>query len=133
MDDTLKLGKGVAFVKGQCKRLRQEDETWEADFRALPKPTTQTGTHYLGIVLTQAHGFLLAEAKLERAPTVNDLATLLAHAMKRPFVERAHRPTRIHLRANPRWKELIPHLKEIGVEVVIQNDLPKVNEACDEN
>ena len=29
----LKLGKGSAFVKTRLKRLRQEDETWEADFR----------------------------------------------------------------------------------------------------
>lgn len=31
----LKLGKGVAFVKSQLRRLRQEDDTWEADFREL--------------------------------------------------------------------------------------------------
>jgi len=41
----LKLGKGAAFVKTQLKRLRQEQETWEADFRALPKPRGQTDTH----------------------------------------------------------------------------------------
>jgi hypothetical protein len=35
--DKLKLGKGNVFVKSQLRRLRQEDETWEADFRALPK------------------------------------------------------------------------------------------------
>ncbi len=35
---TLKLGKGSAFEKGRLKRLRQENETWEADFRAMPKP-----------------------------------------------------------------------------------------------
>ena len=31
-DDKLRLGKGATFfVKSQLKRLRQEDETWEAD------------------------------------------------------------------------------------------------------
>lgn len=29
--EPLTLGKGVAFVKSQLKRLRQEDETWEAE------------------------------------------------------------------------------------------------------
>lgn len=125
----LKLGKGVAFVKSQFKRLPQEDETWEADFRALSRPMTQTATHYLGMVLTQPHGFYLAELEVERTPTINDLATLLAHAMKRPFVEGAHRPRRLHVRGNPRWKELFPHLKEIGVEVVVKNELPKVEKA----
>src|SRR5262245_47402000 len=36
-EEKLKLGKGAAFVKSRPKRLRQEDETWEADFQALPK------------------------------------------------------------------------------------------------
>ena len=34
-ENKLKLGKGVAFVKSRLKRLPQEDEIWEADFRAL--------------------------------------------------------------------------------------------------
>jgi hypothetical protein len=128
----LKLGKGVAFVKSQLRRLRQEDETWEADFRALPKSISQSATHYLGMVLTQPDGFLRAHAKIEQPPTVNDLATLLAHAMKRPLVSGHLRPRRIHLRDNPNWKPLFPALKEIGIEVVIKTDLPKIEEAFGE-
>jgi hypothetical protein len=42
----LKLGKGATFfVKSRLKRLPQEDETWEADFRALPQVITQSATH----------------------------------------------------------------------------------------
>jgi hypothetical protein len=41
-EEKLSLGKGAAFVKGRLKRLRQEDETWEADFQALPKPGSGT-------------------------------------------------------------------------------------------
>ena len=37
-EEKLVLGKGAAFLKSPLKRLRQGDETWEADFRALPKP-----------------------------------------------------------------------------------------------
>lgn len=126
----LKLGKGATFfVKSRLKRLPQEDETWEADFRALPKAITQSATHYLGMVLTQPDGFLLAESEVGRKPTVNDLATLLANAMQRPFVESSHRPRRIHLGDNPQWQELFPHLKEIGIEVAIRSKLPKVIEA----
>lgn len=129
----LNLGKGKSFfVKSQMKRLPQEDETWEADFRALPKPRTQADTHYLGLVLTQPHGFLLANLEVEQSPTVNDLARLLAEAMRRPWTEGAHRPRRLLLRENPRWTELFPHLKEIGIEVAVQDKLPKVNEAYEE-
>lgn len=130
--ENLKLGKGVAFVKSQLKRLRQVEETWEADFRALPKPVMQTATHYCGLVLSQPDGFLLAHSEINQSPTVNDLATLLAHAMKRPLVEGQHRPTRLFLRGNPNWKMLFPALKEIGIEVVVVDELPIVVEAFDE-
>jgi hypothetical protein len=128
----LKLGKGVAFVKSQLRRLRQEYEIWEADFRTLPKPISQGATHYVGMVLTQPDGFLRAEAEIEQSPNVNELATLLAHAMKRPMVDGHLRPRRIHLRGNPKGKPLFPALKELGIEVVIKTDLPKVEEAFGE-
>src|SRR5437763_757364 len=50
-EEKLVLGKGAAFVKSRLKRLRQEEETWEADFQALPKPVTQSRTDYLGMVV----------------------------------------------------------------------------------
>jgi hypothetical protein len=34
----LKLGKSASFVKTKIKRAPREDESWEADSRALPKP-----------------------------------------------------------------------------------------------
>jgi hypothetical protein len=60
-EEKLKLGKGAAFVKSRLKRLSQRDETWEADFEALPKPMTQTETHYLGMVVAKKGGALLAD------------------------------------------------------------------------
>jgi hypothetical protein len=50
-EEKLKLGKGSAFEKSRFKRLRQDDETWEADFQALPKPMTPNETYYLGMVV----------------------------------------------------------------------------------
>jgi hypothetical protein len=131
-ENKLKLGKGVAFVKSQLNRLPQEDETWEADFRALPKPITQSTTHYVGMALTQPDGFLRAESEIDHSPTVNDLATLLADAMKRPLIEGPLRPRHIHLRGKPKWKPLFSALEELGIEVAIKTDLPKVQEAFSE-
>jgi hypothetical protein len=127
-EEKLKLGKGAAFVKGHFKRLRQEDETWEADFQALPKPVTQSQTHYLGMVVA-SDGSFLADAQVEGRPTVNDMATLLAHALRRPLAGKAHRPRRIHVRGHPQWKELFPHLEELGIKVAVHRELPKVQEA----
>jgi len=86
------LRQGVAFVKGSLKRLPQGDDTWEADFRALPKPIDQSVTHYRGMVVCQADGSLLAESEVHGRPSVNDLATLLANAMRRPLDGDARRP-----------------------------------------
>ena len=41
----------------------------------------------------------------------------------------AHRPRRIAFRGNPRWEEMFPHLNQLGIEVLIQNELPAVDEA----
>jgi hypothetical protein len=128
VEEKLRLGRGTAFEKGRLKRLRQEDETWEADFRALPKPITQSRTDYQGTVVAP-DGSLLAESHVEGRPTVNDMATLLAQAMRKPLAGQAHRPRRLHVRGHPQWKELFPHLAELGIKVAVRTELPKVQHA----
>jgi hypothetical protein len=124
----LKQGKGAAFDKGRLRRLRQEDATWEADFRALPKPSGPTEAHYLGLVVALPRGNPLAYLPVEYSPHVNDLADHLAEAMRRPLTASTHRPQHLHLRRNPRWEELVPHLKELGITGSLQDDLPKLEE-----
>src|SRR5207244_3213415 len=105
---SLKLGKGAPFDKSRLKRLRQENETWEADFRALPQPLLQTQTHYLGLVAKKRGGSTLAKMQIEGRPSANDLAALLANAMRRPLTERAHRPHRLYVRGRRQWQEFFP-------------------------
>jgi hypothetical protein len=128
----LKLGKGSAFDKSRLKRLRQEDETWEADFRALPKPMMQTETHYLGLVVSKRGGSVLADTQVEGRPSVNDMATILAQAMRRPLTEKAHRPRRLHVRGHRQWQELLLHLEELGIKVSVTQELPKVKAAYED-
>jgi hypothetical protein len=127
--ESLKLGKGSAFDKARLKRLRQEDDTWEADFRALPKPMMQNETHYLGLIVTKRGGSVLAETKVEGRPSAGDLATLLGKAMLRPITDGAHRPRCLHVRGHRQWRELFPHLQELGIDVSVKQDLPKVQGA----
>jgi hypothetical protein len=124
----LKLGKRASFVKTHLKRLPRQEETWEVDFRALPKPAGQADTQYLGLAVALPGGDPLVYLPVEYTPTVNDLADLLADAMRRPLTGPARRPERLHCRANPRWDELFPHLKELGVEVTLRDDLPELEE-----
>jgi hypothetical protein len=125
----LKLGKRAAFVKTHLKRLPQAKETWEADFRALPKPRGQTDTHYLGLVVALPIGDPLVYLPLEYRPNVNDLADLLADAMHRPLTGFPRRPDQLHLRNNPQWQELFRHLNELGIATSIHEQLPMVEEA----
>jgi hypothetical protein len=124
----LKLGKRAAFVKTHLKQLPRQEETWEADFRALPKPAGQAETAYLGLVVSLPEGKPLGYLPVEYTPTVNDLADLLADAMRRSLTGSPRRPELIHFRANPRWDELFPHLKELGIEATLHDDLPELEE-----
>jgi hypothetical protein len=128
-EEKLKLGKGAAFVKGRLKRLPQADDAWEADFEALPKPITQSETHYLGMVVMKEGGSLLADLPVHGRPTVNDLATLLAHAMRRPLDGDARRPRLVHLRGHHQWRGLFPALEELGIEVSVERKLPAIENA----
>ena len=126
--EPLKLGKGAAFVKSKLRNFPQADDVWEADFQPIPGQACKRvhrGGLWSGLVVGVPGNLPLADRLLEvPPPTVNDLATLPAHAMNRPLVDRAHRPARIHLRDNPRWQELLPHLEQLGIEVVTQDTLP---------
>jgi hypothetical protein len=129
-EERLKLAKGASFfVKTRLQRLRQEDEAWEADFFPIPCSDSEHGKVWWGIVLSQGHENVLAQRPIGEAPSVNDLANLLADAMWRPLVDFSYRPRTRYLRARPEWAELLPHLKQIGIEVVSQEALPKWDRA----
>jgi hypothetical protein len=128
----LKLGKRAAFVKTHLKRLPQEKEIWEADFRTLPKPAGQTETHYLGVVAALPKGDPLHYLPVDYTPNVNDLADLLADALRRPLTGSARRPQHIRFRGNPRWEELFRHLNELGIATSIHDELPRVEEVYED-
>lgn len=88
----------------------------------------QKETHYLGLVVALPRNNPLVCIPVDYTPDVNDLADLLAAAMRRPMTSDAHRPRRIAFRGNPRWEEMFPHLNQLGIEVSIQNELPDADE-----
>lgn len=126
-----KLGKGSAFVKRDLRRLPLTDAEFEADFFLDRGFSTKRREAWTGMVIEREFGVLLAMENVELPPpTVNDLATLLARAMIRPtHNEDRQRPRIIHLRDRPQWQELSPHLRQLGIEVVLAEDLPRFNEA----
>src|SRR5262249_46258882 len=89
-----------------------------------------TETHYLGLAVALPRGDPLAYLPVEYTPTVNDLADLLADAMRRPLTGSARRPEHLHFPANPPWGGVFPHPKELGIEVTGEDDLPELAEVC---
>lgn len=133
--DRLNLGKGSSFVKSRLSRLTRTDEVWEADIQPMSVSGWNARRHgelWLGMVLTRLEDFHLALQAHEDAPTINDLAHLLARAMERPWVVGARRPARLLLRNNPQWQELIPHLEQLKIEVETQVELPLWDDAAAE-
>ena len=127
----LKLGKGSAFVKRDLRRLPLTDAEFEADFFLDCGFSTKRREAWMGMVIEREFGALLAMEDVQwPPPTVNDLATLLARAMIRPpHYEDRQRPRTICLRDRPQWQELLPHLRQLGMEVVLGDDLPRFDEA----
>ncbi|MEI7701078.1 MAG: hypothetical protein WCK86_14865 [Planctomycetia bacterium] len=123
----LKLGKGVAFVKTRLRQLRLNDDIWEADFGLL-----DDGVTWLGLVVCPTSGAIFASEICDHPPDVNDLANLLAHAMRRPSIGYSRRPSRIRLHDNSAWDELIPHLHELGIEVEAAKRLKSYQSAMQE-
>jgi len=116
----LKLGKGKGtnFVKSRLRRLPQQDDVWEADFQ-------REVDYWMGLVIRQSDHLVLAEEMLDVDPSVNSIANLLADAMYRPAADvRQHRPKTIWMREEFEWQELLPHLQELGIEVVLTDELP---------
>lgn len=128
--DKLKLGKSAIFVKRDIRSLPQTEAEFEADFVFDPRSLSKGGGGWTGVVVERENGNLLALECVEfPPPTVNCLATLLARAMLRPpEYEDRQRPRTIHLRDRPQWQELLPHLRQLGIAVVLTENLPRFDE-----
>jgi hypothetical protein len=127
----LRLGKSSAFVKRDLRFLPLTDAEFEADFFLDSGFSTKRQEHWKGMVIEREfNGLLAMENVWVPPPTVNNLATLLAHAMQRPpDYEDRQRPRTIYLQDRPQWQELLPHLRQLGVEIVFSGDLPRFDEA----
>jgi hypothetical protein len=122
----LKLGKSSAFVKRDLKALPLTEAEFEADFFFDARFSTKRRETWTGLVVDREFGGLPAMEEVRMPPpTVNHLATLLAHAMARPpNYEDRQRPGILYLRDRPQWHELVPHLEQLGIKVVLGDDLP---------
>jgi hypothetical protein len=129
--EQLKLGKSSAFVKRDLRVLPLTEAEFEADFFLDRRFSTKRRESWKGLVIVRESGGVLAMEDAEwPPPTVNDLATLVAYAMCRPWIGDHQRPRMIYLRDRPQWQELLPHLRQLGIEVVLGQELPWFDDAA---
>ena len=129
--DKLKLGKGSGFVKRDLRLLPLTDAEYEADFWFDAASSTKRRELWMGMVIVRELDSLRTIRDVAwPPPTVNDLANFLANAMSRPLSGGdRQRPRAIHLRDRPQWQELLPHLQQLGIEVVLADELPWLDRA----
>ena len=130
--DELKLNtSSCAFVKRDIRSLPLTEAEVEADFFLDPVFSTKRQERWVGSVVQKQDGAVLAVEEVPLPPpTVNSLANLLAHAMLRPMFGDRQRPRVIYLRDRPQWQELLGHLRQLGIEVVLGQDLPWFDESA---
>ena len=128
--DKFKLGKS-AFVKRDVHLLPLTEAEFDVDFFFDRELSTEDQERWMGMAVEREFGSLLAMEDVKcPPPTVNDLANLLGHAMLRPLTAgNRQRPRIIHLRDRSQWRELLPHLRQLGINVVLADDLPRFDEA----
>jgi hypothetical protein len=112
-------------AKKQLNKLRVGD-VWQCDFRTLPNWMVVDGEPFRPWVtlIASPGGQVLGHHVSEEAPIPGLVWDVLAGAMRKPAVGRAHRPAALRVRSHACWETLRPHLAElgIGVEVVEQLD-----------
>jgi hypothetical protein len=79
----LKLGKGVAFVKSKLRRLRQEDDVWEAEFLPIPCLEAERPSEWLGMVISHTDDYLLAQQVVNASPTSWAMRRIYSNGLER--------------------------------------------------
>ena len=75
------------------------------------------------VVMSRSNDLVLAHEMPEEMPSTALLWDTLVQAMQHPAGGESHRPTELQVRHHEHWESLKPHLDEIGVKLVICDEL----------
>jgi tetratricopeptide (TPR) repeat protein len=120
----------LGFIKKWLtKNLLQEYDVWQADFRQLPNWVRIGGKPvrlWVILVTSRSNDLVLAHELAEDLPPAALLWDTLVRAMQNPAAGEPHRPTELQVRADERWESLRRHLDEIGVGLVVSEELDQM-------
>jgi tetratricopeptide (TPR) repeat protein len=112
------------------KHLPQEEDAWQADFRQLPSWTGARGKPvrpWAVLVTSRSNGLVLAHEIREETPSAELVWDVLVRAMQHSPAGTPHRPTELQVRPDDRWDTLKPHLDEVGVRLVVAEELDQLD------
>jgi tetratricopeptide (TPR) repeat protein len=126
----------LGFIKKWLTRnLSQEADVWQADFRQVPtwiRAGGQPLRPWIVLVTSRSQDLVLAHLMAEQTPSMALLWDALVQAMQNPLAREPHRPTELQVRTDERWETLRPHLDEIGVGLVVAEELDQIEIAFQE-
>lgn len=111
------------------KNLPQPSDIWQADYQQMPNWIRMGGAMvrpWTVLVTSRSHDLVLGHQMAEETPSAPLLWDALANAMQHPAAGKPHRPTELQVHADERWESLKPHLEEIGVRLVVVDNLEEI-------
>jgi tetratricopeptide (TPR) repeat protein len=121
----------LGFIKEWLKvRLPQEFDVWQADVRQMPNWVRIGGQPvrpWVVLVTSRSNDLVLAHQMPADTPAAALLWDTLVQAMQHPAAGEPHRPTELQVRPDGSWESLRPHLTEIGVGLVVNEQLDELD------
>jgi tetratricopeptide (TPR) repeat protein len=126
----------LTFIKSWVQRhLPPLSDIWQADFRQVPDWIMVGGERvrpWTVLVTSRTHDLVLAHAIVDESPSANHLWDTLLQAMQHPAAGEPHRPIQLQVRPDERWTQLKPHVEGVGIEMVANDTLDRMNGVFDQ-
>jgi tetratricopeptide (TPR) repeat protein len=116
--------------KWLTKNLPQTSDVWQVSCQQLPRPLNIGGERvrlWIILVYNFTADLVLAHVLQQDEPAEAGLWDALAQAMQNPVAGEPHRPAEVQVRGHERWEGLQSHLREVGVEPVVMDSLPRMD------
>ncbi|HEV3263711.1 MAG TPA: hypothetical protein VG013_43150 [Gemmataceae bacterium] len=110
-------------------RLPQKDDVWQADLRQLPNWIRAGGEMvrpWMLLVTSRGDDLVLAHQMIDEEPAAASLWDTLVRAMQHPAAGEPHRPSELQVRPDERWESLRPHIEEIGIQLLVTEELDQI-------
>jgi tetratricopeptide (TPR) repeat protein len=115
------------LAKQKLRRLPQADFVVEACFRRLPKwlmVDDEKRLPWVVLVVDPTTELILGTKLFIEEPTADLLWDILTTAVEIPSADAPRRPARIVVTPDPLWDSLVPHLREVEIELESSGELP---------